>query len=270
VFDARTLRRLPTVAAPGVYELHPSPDGRRLFGTNNWPELSLDMVDVERGTSERRLVLPVQNTGDHSGVALDGTWLGEQFRLVSRSEAGLQLWSVTPKTTDLNDPVAVTMKAGDRVPVSPDVLAVDNSLGLYQPLGWWFRFDHSAESPGGLFIIEPATGHVTVHLWPDITFARIILGTDGAPLFGLDAGAPDGTRPVRLLALDASTGAVLRERELANDVWSIAAARLTEALVPRGSVEPSPCSTLQPTLFPTPVPPPTALLIPTVTPAPTG
>lgn len=189
---------------------------------------------------------------------------------MSRSEAGLQLWTVTPETTDLNDPVAVTMEAGERVPVSPDVLAVDNSLGLYQPLGWWFKFDHSAESPGGLFIVEPETGHVTAHLWPDVAFAQIIAGTDGAPLFGLDPGASDGTRPVRLLALDASTGAILRERELATDVWSIAVARLPEALAPRGSVKSLPCSALQPTPFPTPVPPPTALPVPRVTPAPTS
>jgi hypothetical protein len=48
VFDPQSLLRLPTVKAPGIYRLQPSPDGRLLFGITNGPAPSLDLFDVQR------------------------------------------------------------------------------------------------------------------------------------------------------------------------------------------------------------------------------
>src|ERR1022692_2534466 len=56
IFNARTLRRLPTMTAPGAYNLQPSPYGRWLLGITNSPAPSVDIFDLQAKRSEERRV----------------------------------------------------------------------------------------------------------------------------------------------------------------------------------------------------------------------
>jgi len=242
VFDARTLEPLARIDAPGNYGLHPSPDGRWLFGTTNWRGPSLDIIDVERRVLVRRLPLPEK-------LLPRGAWVGGAFYLYGHDGTRGLLWRVTPDTTSLGEPTTVALpgKAIEGAPLVEQVLIpAGESLLLYEPFGWWFHVDirrerGGAEVPGGFFRVEPGMGRVLAHLAPSIDFAQLVPGPGARHLYGLDAGRPAGGRGVRLLKLDASTGRLLAERALEGDVWHIRPAALPRALLPRGEVRPSRC-----------------------------
>lgn len=260
VFDAGTLARLPTIAAPGVYRLQPSPDGRWLFGITSWDGPSLDVFDLGRQRLDHRL--PVPGGG--------GAWLGEQFHLYARDGGQAGLWIIRPETMVLGDPVPVTPTGqgltDGQLPAHPQVVAARDRLVVYEPLGWWFKLDPRREGQpvsGGLFALDPSSGEVTGHLAPSVDFAQVVADPGGARLYGLDAGDPDGGRPVRLLALDSATGAVLAERTLPTDVWFIAPASLPDTLVPRGRIQLAACGQIE-------APPPPASTAPAIAPTATS
>jgi hypothetical protein len=100
-------------------------------------------------------------------------------------------------------------------------------------------------------IIDPASGTLVGSLATSLNFAEVKASSDASRFFALDAG--EGAQAgVRLLALDASTGSILAERPLAEDVWSISAARLPVELVPNGEVHLLPCEHAEPAPGPTP------------------
>lgn len=237
-----------------------SPDGRWLFGTTQWQGASLDVVDTEEGTLLRRL--PAGPAGTY--LPSTGTWLGEQFYLYTHDGQQASLRAVGPDTSALDAPLPLTVALpgvpADELPrMSPLVVAGGERLLLYEPLGWWFKLDARREGGGtvhgGIFVLDPAAGSVTAHLAPSLDFAQVIAGADGHRLYALDTGRPEEGRPVRLLALDSTSGEVLAERTLADDVWFIAAAALPEALVPGGEVRPAPCPRAEPPPLPAAPPP---------------
>jgi len=98
VFDANSLSRLPTMKAPGQYNLQPSPDGRWLLGVTNSPQPSLDVFDMAANILVRRLPIP--------GGPVTGAWSGDRFYIFSYGADGLRgsglLWSVKPEDSALH------------------------------------------------------------------------------------------------------------------------------------------------------------------------
>jgi len=102
VFDAKTLVRLPTIQAPGVYRLSVSPNSRWLFGTSSWRGPSLDIFDLRSGTLARRHILP-------KGSWPRGEWLGDKFYVHALEGGRSLLWMVTPEAETLGSPVEINL-----------------------------------------------------------------------------------------------------------------------------------------------------------------
>ncbi|MBI4483917.1 MAG: hypothetical protein HY652_13655 [Acidobacteria bacterium] len=240
IFDASTLARLPIMDAPGFYRLLPSPDGRWMFGTTNWRGPSLDVFDLEKRTLVRRLALP-------RGSAPRGAWLDEQFYLYAHDHKQGNLWKVKPETTELDVPVQIALPdlATDNKPLFHELIVGGERLFLYEPFGHKLDRRHrSAKAvPGGIFAIEPSSGNVIGYWTSSVHFHQVMASSDGRHLYGLDSGPLGWRGPVRLLKLDATSGTVLAERLLENDVWFMALARLPKLLAPHGEVQPKPYGT---------------------------
>ncbi len=238
VFDAKSLARFPAIKAPGGYALYFSPDSRWLFGAQSWVDSSLDVFDLERREMVRRLVLPGERTPR-------GAWLCNRFYLYAHDGKEGNLWQVTPETTELASPkkIALPVPGRDGKPAYQQMIAAGDRLIVYEPLGWWLKLDRRrehAEIPGGLFSIDPATGAFE-HLAPGTDFTQLVASGDGSNLYGIDASAREQTQRPSLLRIDSRTGAILKKRELARDVWNINVARLPEERIPRGKVATTPC-----------------------------
>lgn len=260
VFDAASLERLPTIAAPGIYNLLPSPDGRWLFGINRFLGTTLDVFDALAGTFIRQIPvrLPDGEGGHDPQGAVTGAWLGERFFLFASEEGNGHLWTLGPETEELGSPAPVSFAAPEladpraRAGLGMIVPSGDRLL-LYDGRAWWGKEERVPGAPGaGLFVLDPESATVTTRLTDDVEFAQVVTDGDWS-LFGLDAGDPRQSRPVRLLALDAQTGTVRAERTVPTDVWRIAAATIPENLLPRGEVEPTACTRPEAP----PAPPPT-------------
>lgn len=238
VFDAQKLTRLPVIKGPGNYGLSISPDGRRLFGTTVWHGPSLDIFDIERGALVRQLRLP-------DGLVPRGAWIGNKFYLYAHDGKQGNIWSVTPDTSALGEPkrVAIPITARDGNPIGQEVIASGDRLIVYEPVAWWLHAARRAqdEEPStGLFSVDPPSGDVA-HLAPGIDFAQLVPSADGRYLYGINAGAVDGTRPPSLVKLDSKTGALLKRRVLPRDVWHINVGQLPNAIIPRGELITTPC-----------------------------
>ena len=238
VFDAQKLTWLPVIKAPGNYGLSISPDGRWLFGTTVWQGPSLDVFDIERGVLVRRLRLP-------DGLLPRGVWLGNKFYLYAHDGKQGNIWSVTPDTTELVAPKRVTIPitARDNSPIWQGMFASGDRLIVYEPVAWWLhpaRRAQDEETSSGFFSVDSSSGDVA-HLAPGIDFAQLLPSADGRYLYGINAGAVDGTRPASLLKLDGRTGAVLKRRALPRDSWFMSVAVLPESLIPRGELMTTSC-----------------------------
>lgn len=139
VFDAASLEHLPTIAAPGVYSLAPSPDGRWLFGANHFREASLDLMDVRAGALLRRLpvALPGADGSPQAPNWLSGAWLDGQFYLYASDADGRFLWTVSPNTSELDTPTAIDAAGSGPLPdLLSDVIAADGRLFVYERRSW--------------------------------------------------------------------------------------------------------------------------------------
>ncbi|MBI2918497.1 MAG: hypothetical protein HYY01_10960 [Chloroflexi bacterium] len=247
VFDARTLARVPTIDAPGVYGLHPSPDGYWLFGVTNWDGPSIDVFDLALMKLVRRL--PVPSDPDREWYGDNGVWLGEYFYFYLHKGQQVYLWTVTPETSSLDAPVALTVAlpgvTGAQLPSHANLVGGGGRLFVYTPLSWWSRIDPRSTGQaviGGIFVVEPTTREVVAHLASSHDFRQVLASQDGRYLYGVvEEGGPHREGPVRLLKLDAASGATLAERILPSDAGSITTATLPEKLVPRGELHPKAC-----------------------------
>lgn len=251
VFNAETLVRMPTVATPHQYRLYPSPDSRWLFGITtgvNGQGPSLDVFDLKQGAFVRRLPFPkdlpsFEKLRQSTWPWPDGAWLGDHFYLYAHDGKQGNLWSVTPGTTTLSSYIKLSLPdlAGIDQPILHSLRAAGERLFLYEQFGMKIDRRNHGKATGGLFVIESRSGKMIAHLAPSIEFARLIVSPDGRRLYGIDSG-PSGWRgPVRLIQLDATSGAVITERTLEDDVWFISLATLPKSLVPNGEVRPTPC-----------------------------
>ena len=53
-----------------------------------------------------------------------------------------------------------------------------------------------------IYRFDPHSGQIVAHLAPTVELAYAVPSADGRLFYGLDAGAPNGECPVRLLVLD--------------------------------------------------------------------
>ena len=234
VFDARTFARLPTITAPGVYALHPSPDGRWLIGTTNWKGPAVDIFDLASNSQVRHIEVPHESSS--------GAWDGSRFLLYGLDGHEGALWTLTPQSTTLGAAVKVALPD---VPADcqPKSLAVGGGhLFLYDLFGGKLdpRDDCGTKAQGGVFEIEASTGAVVSHLAPSQYFGRLAVSADGERLYGISL--TNGWTGIRLVEVDRGTGEVVAERSLEDDVWNIALTRIPASLVPRGYTTPAACS----------------------------
>jgi hypothetical protein len=252
VFDTRTLART-TIATfdmrrahenrdslplRGHYALHPSSDGRWMFGITLWQKSSLGIFDLRTNTMVRELTIP----------AASGAWVGNQFYLYENNAEQPHLFAVTPEATDLGPPRPI-VDAGPGLahaplPARAQLLAAGDRLLTYQPAATWMH--NSGDTVrSGIFVIDPVNGALTAHLAPSVEFAQVIAGTEGQRLYALVAGPSVAGRNVpwspRLLALDVRTGAVVAERALTPDVWHLAIASVPASVLPLGDLRPTAC-----------------------------
>ena len=250
VFDSRSLAHLPGIRGPGVYNLRPSPDGDWLFGITQFQGPSLDIFSLRENRMVRRLPLPKSSW--------DGAWVGKLFYLFGHDGTRGMLWTVQPQEsakgpqfcknegTCASRTVEMPDLQNSGKPVGFQVVAAGDSLIVYEPLAWWFKFNRRESVhkpfPGGIYRIDPVSGKLLAHLASATDFAQLIADSQQKFLYGLDAGRTYADHRVRLLKLDARTGETVLSRPLDTDSWVISFAEIPTGLVPRGEMQPQVCA----------------------------
>jgi hypothetical protein len=238
VFDAASLSLLPTMKAPGQYNLQPSPDGRWLLGVTNSPQPSLDIFDVAAGAMVRRLPVPA------GPVA--GAWAGDRFYLFSYGPGTPGtgwLWSVQPEDTHLPPVREITLPdlhGGCNQPLLLMLAGAQDELYLTEAFG--FKVDRRTACPrwasDGIFVIHPDTGQVN-RIAPSVQVNRMVVTPDGRDLYVIDAGDASAAGKPRLLRIDTHTGAIQHNTALVGGQRNLALARIPQAFIPRGNLKTS-------------------------------
>jgi len=230
VFDLLSLKRLPTIHAPGVYRFEASSDGRRLFGLSNFPHPSLDLFDAVQGS-----LIASQSLPDGSKSA--GAWLDQQFFLFTLQSGQAMLRPISPNGQ--TGPVAtlsVSSSFPDCVETPYAMIASAGKLILYPSFGG--KGDSNCQGPGGFAIADPGTGLV-LDRFDSSRFRQIVASPDGRYLYGLEVGMPAWRRRVQILKMDA-TGRVIGQRDLDPDVWYLIAGRIPQQLLGQMDLSASP------------------------------
>lgn len=230
VFDASTLSRLPTMKAPGVYNLQPSPDGRWLLGVTNSPKPSLDIFDLRFRVLARQLPIP-------AGPAT-GAWAGDRFYVFSYGAPGTgQLWSVRPENNELQQAKSIVLPdlhGACNEPVLLMLAGAPDRLFLAEAFG--FKVDRRLACPDtardGVYVIQPSTGRVG-HIAPSVRVNRMVVSPDGRDLYVIHSSGPSPLSHARLLHIDTRTSRVLQNIALESGDWNLALAHIPPALIPR-------------------------------------
>jgi hypothetical protein len=212
-FDTRSLMHLPILRVPGVYQLAPSPDGRWLFGTRQFPTPGLDIFDLAAQKMVRQI--PAER-----GQYVRGVWLGPKFYLFASDLPGAgRFSSVDPQAGATGPPRLVRLGNPSACP-EPDyaLIAAGDRVVVYSPL--------SAMPPrieclaGGYVLADPAAGEASKPLAPGLHFVGLVAGGDGKFLYGI-AASDDKPGGMRLVKLDAASGQKLAARDLPSDIWHL-------------------------------------------------
>jgi DNA-binding beta-propeller fold protein YncE len=240
IFSARTLSRLPTMAAPGAYNLQPSPDGRWLLGVTNSPAPSVDIFDLKARAMVRRLPVP---TGP-----VTGAWAGDRFYIFNYGYPGKgQLWSVKPEDTELPEARPITLPdlhGGCNEPVLLTMVGAPGRLFLAEAFG--FKLDRRRACPdtprGDIYAIDASTGQVE-QLARSVHVNRMAVTPDGNDLYVLQSVGRSPQRDIGLLHIDT------RDRHAFHNYanspalepgdWNLALAHIPPALVPHGHLRAS-------------------------------
>jgi len=236
IFNARTLRRLPTMTAPGAYNLQPSPNGRWLLGVTNSPAPSLDIFDLQAKAMVRRLPIP-------AGPAT-GAWAGDRFYIFSYGTGKSQLWSVTPEDTELSPAKPILLPdlhGACNEPVLLTMVGAADRLYLAEAFG--FKLDRRRACPdtprGGIYAIDLSTGRVD-QIAAGVRVNRMVVTPDGDGLYVLESIGRSPQRGVRLTHVDTrNRNAFFRSAEagtLEPGDWNLALAHIPLALIPRGNL----------------------------------
>jgi hypothetical protein len=223
-FELKSLAPLPAIKAPGVYALHPSPDGRWLFGITEWDGPSLDIFDIQANQLTARVVIWFDSPS--------GVWLDDRFYLYAFDGRFGHLWVATPETANFNVgriirfPQAVTSENA----ATHTLIGASGRLFLYEQFGT--KLDHGKPSPGGVLEIDPATGAVKNYINPELHFGRLLVSPRGDKLYGIDLPGRNWRTPT-LVRLDSKTGKIEAKQELDPDVWNVALADIPAELLTR-------------------------------------
>ena len=225
IFDSRSLIRLPTMKAPGVYQMRGSPSGRWLFGTTTFPSPSVDLFDLTQGTM-------VWRTPFDEGQTLAGAWIGEQYHLLTADpKAQGRLWLVSPDHPKLSDPLPVALSENASPgcePISSSILAAGDRLVIFEEFGSKLdRRRGCPNAPGGFVSVDPKTGVATERLARSYHFRQMVGSADGRYLYGLDVGNIQW-KHVRVVKLDAVSGTTVGTKKFEDGVWF-----LTSGIIPR-------------------------------------
>jgi len=233
VYDAATLIRLPTMKAPGAYNLQPSPDGRWLLGVTNSPKPSVDIFDMKARAMVRQLPIPAG--------PVTGAWAWDHFYVFSYSFAGVgQLWSVKPDNSEL--PPAKQIALPDlhgacHEPVLLMLVGAPDRLFLAEAFG--FKVDRRLACPdaahGGVYVIQPSTGRVGP-IAPWLRAKRMVVTPDGGDLYVIHSSDPNPLANPVLLHIDTRTGNVRSNTALEDGDWNLALAHVPPSLIPHGNV----------------------------------
>jgi hypothetical protein len=214
--------------------LHPSPDGQWLVGIGNWQESVLDIFDVREHKFVRRLPVPDARP---SQVWPLGAWLDSRFFVSLQVGTVGKLSSVAPEAEVLGPGTSVAIDPGSCRGPDQKLLAAGGWLFVFEIFGSTLdRRRVCGAVAGGAYRIKPSTGAVLGHFAPLFHFWQLIASGDGRTLYGLDAGDADWHSTLRLVKIDAESGAILAERARATDVWHFTLAELSKSLVPRGEI----------------------------------
>lgn len=236
VFEARTLSRLPTMNAPGAYNLQPSPDGRWLLGVTNSPKPSLDIFDMRGMLLARRLPIPAG--------PVTGAWAGDRFFLFNYSFAGVPekgwLWSVKPENGELSPATPIylpDLHGACNQPVLLMLAGAPDRLFLAEAFG--FKQDRRRACPntplGGIYAIQPSTGQVS-RIAASVQVNRMAVTPDGRDLYVLQSRGRNSSGAVRLLHIDTRTNREIFGFPLESGDWNLSLAHIPAALIPPGNV----------------------------------
>lgn len=204
-----------------------SPDQRSLFAVKSFPTPAVEAVDLLRGTV--RELVPPGLTEDLSGTATAGAWSGDRFYFyVSDRHASGWLWSVSPDARQLTAAIKLAPfneqpGCRERFPIETSFTAASGNFFLYETFGWKGdrRAQCESEVPGGVWMVDAATGQLTNHIAPGCHFRRVLSDRSGSMLYGLTAD----TTP-QLVRIDAQTGQLLNVRNVDPDAWFLSVAAL--------------------------------------------
>jgi hypothetical protein len=241
VFDARTLAPMPTIKAGAIYILHPSPDGRWLFGVSDDGDRitqseiegpTLHIFDLQSNQLVRRIRIPYDLP--------TGIWLGDKFYLFAFDGRQAHLWPLSANSTSLGAGSLVSLPGlvRDPKPIIMQVLGANGHLFVFEVFG--HRVDRRPNSdrplPGGVYEIDPAGAAVSVRLAANLHFARLVAAPDGETLYGFDVDSPNGKNPPRLVKIDRKSGRIAAERALDRDLWNMQIAEIPTGFLNRGEV----------------------------------
>ena len=156
-----------------------------------------------------------------------GMWMdGRNFMYGSKEDgSGGLLWSGYPGSADLGHGVSVEPFAnvpGCSSHVQPSLVGAADNLFLYEMFGWKLdRRTSCSGVPGGVWLVDPATGILLAHVAPDLYFSELVADREEGELYGISVGDPNWRGGVELVRIDAVDGTVLQSRVLENDFWRI-------------------------------------------------
>lgn len=226
IFDAHSLKRLPSMKAQGIYSLHPSPDGEWLFAIRNSLSPSLDVFNLDSRELTRQLPLP-------AGPAA-GAWSRWMFYVFAYDIDGGRVWGIMPDSRTLPAPQFVHLpdlhgKCGE--PVLLTMTAAMNHVFLAEAFGYPVNRRRlcGGSARSGIYVIEWGTGR-KYHISEGHYVRRMAASEDGRELYVLES--PSEGEGTRLVRIDVLSGRTMALHE-APDLLDLSLARLPSHLLPR-------------------------------------
>ncbi|HEY7303753.1 MAG TPA: hypothetical protein VH601_06560 [Bryobacteraceae bacterium] len=214
----------------GVDRWQSSPDGRWWFSLSHGP--AVDLYDAARGEITRSFA-----TGLNESWWSRGTWLGNRFYVYATHDGSGRLWILAPESTQFGN--AIPVPQPDQVPgcsheTPTDITAIGDRLLMYEIFGSKIdRRERCDDTPGGAWIMEPATGQLTRLVASTLHFWQLVPNRSGSEVYGITSEVPNRQAPAYLVRIDGHSGNVLQSRLLDSDYWWIAFAALE--VIPSGN-----------------------------------
>ena len=205
-----------------------SPDGRWWFGLRNGP--ALDLYD----TNEKKIVRSFAAPASEMPAWASGAWLADRFYIYGRAPGSGRLWALSTDSTQLGsglDVPEIGKSSGCASEGLVNLIAAGDRILLYEVFGSKIdRRANCANVPGGVWIVNPATGGVVSKTVSSLHFWNVAVNEDASEFYGVTSELPGTKAPAKLVRIDANTFNVLQQRMLESDYWWLTTASL--AVVP--------------------------------------